>query len=121
LTPLSATPWPEKKKERGVAAHQPTRERVELVHQRLPADVLAGHHLEPDLRERATDRPRVVHGLLQLLAFGEVGVAVVADDEGDTLLRMGRGDGARERQPRGNDVKESHPPPPSKCSDVIMR
>jgi hypothetical protein len=66
--------------ERGVALPEPPRERVEPVHQRGAVGILAGHHVEADLLERAADRPRVVHRLLQLLVRREIGVSVVADD-----------------------------------------
>jgi hypothetical protein len=46
------------------------------------------------LPERAARRASVVHGFAKLLAVGKIGVAVVADDEDDALLRVGRGKGA---------------------------
>jgi len=90
------------------------------------AEVLARDDVKANLPKRAADRTGVVHGFAKLLAVGNVSVAVVVNDESDAPLRVGRTEGADERQPCDcNDVMKSHLPlsqcparPPSNMMEV---
>ena len=83
--PSSATPWPRNRmlRHRRARAGGPV---VETIDELLAREVFTINHLEAEPLERGADGARIVDCFLKLLTLRQVGIAVVADHEGDAPL-----------------------------------
>jgi hypothetical protein len=61
-----------------------------VVHHLRATQILAADHLEAELLQRPADGTRVIDRFGELLVCGKIGVAVIADDKGNPVLRMQR-------------------------------
>jgi hypothetical protein len=61
----------------------------------LLVEILAENHLEPELRQRCTHPPRIIHRIGEPIGMA---IGAVADDERHALFRVSRRDAERNQQ-----------------------
>ena len=77
-----------KEHERDVAGFDGAREPHDVIDDLCAVEILAADHVEAELLQRAAHGAGIVDGLLQLPVGGKIGIAVVADDQRDAVLRF---------------------------------
>jgi hypothetical protein len=81
----------------------------QLVDESPAIEVLADVHLEIQALQRVLHCARVVDGVVQLLRLGKVVVAIIADDQGDTIFGERRRCQAKPSQENSDPISHGKP------------